>query len=89
LLFHELQRARDDIAAQLGNITGRIVVGALPLASTLLVPRAVTRLKQEYPDLRVTILEGTYESLLAGLRCGDIDLLAREGYHQGWRTRQA
>jgi DNA-binding transcriptional LysR family regulator len=76
LLFHELQRARDDIAAQLGNITGRIVVGALPLASTLLVPRAVTRLKQEYPDLRVTILEGTYESLLAGLRCGDIDLLA-------------
>ena len=76
LLFHELQRARDDIAAQLGSITGRIVVGALPLASTLLVPRAVTRLKQEHPDLRVTILEGTYESLLTGLRCGDIDLLA-------------
>jgi LysR family transcriptional regulator, regulator for genes of the gallate degradation pathway len=42
----------------------------------LLVPRAVTRLKREYPDLAVTILEGTYESLLAGLRCGDIDLLA-------------
>jgi LysR family transcriptional regulator of gallate degradation len=75
LVFHELQRARDDIAAQLGNITGRIVVGALPLASTLLVPRAVTRLKQEYPNLLVTILEGTYESLLAGLRCGDVDVL--------------
>ena len=75
LMFHELQQARDDIAAQLGSITGRIVVGALPLASTLLVPRAVTRLKQEYPDLLLTILEGTYESLLAGLRCGDIDLL--------------
>jgi LysR family transcriptional regulator, regulator for genes of the gallate degradation pathway len=75
LVFHELQRARDDIAAQLGDITGRIVVGALPLASTLLVPRAVTRLKQEYPNLRVTILEGTYESLLAGLRCGDLDVL--------------
>jgi LysR family transcriptional regulator of gallate degradation len=75
LVFHELQRARDDIAAQLGNITGRIVVGALPLASTLLVPRAVTRLKREYPNLRVTILEGTYESLLADLRCGDVDVL--------------
>jgi LysR family transcriptional regulator of gallate degradation len=76
LLFHELQLARDDIAAQLGNITGRIVVGALPVGSTLLVPRAVTRLKREYPDLAVILLEGTYESLLAGLRCGDIDLLA-------------
>jgi DNA-binding transcriptional LysR family regulator len=32
-------------------------------------------LKQEYPELLVTILEGTYESLLTGLRCGDIDLL--------------
>lgn len=75
LMLHEWQMARDDIAAQLGNITGRIVVGALPLASTLLVPRAVTRLKQEYPELLVTILEGTYESLLDSLRCGDVDLL--------------
>ncbi|MBM0106051.1 LysR family transcriptional regulator [Steroidobacter sp. S1-65] len=75
LMLHEWQLARDDIAAQLGNITGRIVVGALPLASTLLVPRAVTRLKQEYPELLVTILEGTYESLLDSLRCGDVDLL--------------
>ncbi len=54
LMFHELQLARDDIAAQFGNISGRIVVGALPLASTLLVPRAATRLKQEYPDLQIT-----------------------------------
>ena len=75
LMFHEWQLARDDIAAHLGNITGRIVVGALPLASTLLVPRAVTRLKEEYPDLVVTLLEGTYESLLEDLRCGDVDLL--------------
>lgn len=75
LLLHEWELARDDIAAHLGNITGRIVVGALPLASTLLVPRAVTRLKQEYPELLVTILEGTYESLLDSLRCGDVDLL--------------
>jgi LysR family transcriptional regulator of gallate degradation len=75
LMFHEWQLARDDIAAHLGNITGRIVVGALPLASTLLVPRAVTRLKEEYPELLVTILEGTYESLLNSLRCGDVDVL--------------
>ncbi|WP_331068312.1 LysR family transcriptional regulator [Steroidobacter sp.] len=75
LMFHEWQLARDDIAAHLGKITGSIVVGALPLASTLLVPRAVARLKEEYPDLLVTLLEGTYESLLEDLRCGDVDVL--------------
>lgn len=75
LMLHEWQKAREDIAAHLGKITGSIVVGALPLASTLLVPRAVSRLKAEYPDLLVTLLEGTYESLLEDLRCGDVDVL--------------
>lgn len=75
LMFVELSAARDDLAAQEGDGCGRIVIGSLPLASTLLVPRAVTLLKNEYPDLSITILEGTYESLLDKLRCGDLDLL--------------
>jgi len=75
LMYIELSAARNDLAAQCGDTGGRIVIGSLPLASTLLVPRAVTLLKDDYPDLSITILEGTYESLLDDLRCGDIDLL--------------
>jgi len=75
LMFAELAAARDDLASHGNDIGGRIVIGSLPLASTLLVPRAVTLLKKECPSLSVTILEGAYQSLLDGLRCGDIDVL--------------
>ncbi len=76
LMFVEMAAARDDISSKLGTVDGHIVVGALPLASTLLVPRAVTLLLKEYPRLRVTMMEGAYDSLLEALRCGDVDLLA-------------
>lgn len=75
LMFSELAAARDDLVAHGNDVRGRVVVGSLPLASTLLVPRAVTLLKDEYPTLSITILEGTYETLLDRLRCGEIDLL--------------
>lgn len=75
LMFVEMAAARDDIGIKLGTVDGHIVVGALPLASTLLVPRAVTLLLKEYPKLRVTMMEGAYDSLLEALRCGDVDLL--------------
>jgi LysR family transcriptional regulator of gallate degradation len=75
LAFAELDRVRDDMAAHRGRLTGRIAVGTLPLCATLLVPRAIDRLLREHPGLDVSILDGGYDSLLASLRCGDIDLL--------------
>lgn len=75
LLYHELKRAREDIADHLWGTASRIVIGASPLASTLLVPRAVTRWKQDHPEVPIVILEGAQESLLSGLRCGEIDIV--------------
>ncbi len=75
LALVELDRIGDDIAAHRGRLTGRIGIGTLPLCATLLVPRAIDRLLREYRDLDVTILDGTYDALLASLRCGDIDIL--------------
>ena len=75
LALAELGRTRDDMAAHHGRLTGRIGIGTLPLCATLLVPRAVDRLLREYPDLDVSILDGSYDPLLASLRCGDIDVL--------------
>jgi LysR family transcriptional regulator of gallate degradation len=75
LALAEIDRVGDDIAAHRGRLTGRIGIGTLPLCATLLVPRAIDRLLREYPDLDVTILDGSYDALLASLRCGDIDIL--------------
>jgi LysR family transcriptional regulator of gallate degradation len=75
LAFSEIAAAGSDIAARLGVITGRVVVGTLPLAGSLLMPRAINLLLREHPKLQVAVVEGTYQTLISGLLCGDIDMI--------------
>jgi DNA-binding transcriptional LysR family regulator len=76
LALAEIAALASDIAERRGTIMGRIRVGVLPLSGTLLVPRAVSRLLGQYPELRVCLVEGSYDTLLQALRCGDVDLIA-------------
>lgn len=75
LAFAELRYAEDDVAAFQGNLSGRVVIGALPLSRTLLVPRAITQLSARYPNLEFSLVDGPYSTLLPALRCGDLDLI--------------
>jgi LysR family transcriptional regulator of gallate degradation len=75
LAFSEITAASSDITARLGLITGRVVVGTLPLAGALLMPRAINLLLREHPNLQVAVVEGTYQTLISGLLCGDIDMI--------------
>ncbi|EUB99327.1 transcriptional regulator, LysR family [Rhizobium sp. CF080] len=75
LAIREIELAADEIENLRGYKTGRIVIGAMPLARVDLVPRAVTALLRTYPDVRVRITEGPYTSLISGLRSGDIDVV--------------
>lgn len=75
LYRHELDQAGAEIAALSGGETGRTVVGAMPLARSYLLPKAVSVFTQDHAGHRVSILEGPYESLLLGLRRGEIDFL--------------
>jgi LysR family transcriptional regulator of gallate degradation len=75
LAFSEIAAASSDITARLGLITGRVVVGTLPLAGALLMPRAINLLLREHPNLQVAVVEGTYQTLISGLLCGDIDMI--------------
>lgn len=70
-----LRNACDEIAGLQGVKRGRIVVGTLPLVRTIIVPRALTRLLEDHPYLDISTVEARYEDLVAGLRCGDIDLM--------------
>src|SRR3546814_1724010 len=56
-------------------VMGSVNVGVLPLAGTLLVPRAINRLLQAHPDLHVSLIDGPYDTLLQQLRCGDLDVV--------------
>ena len=75
LAFAEIAQARAEVHALSGGESGRTVIGAMPLARSFLVPTALLKFTQQYPEHHVAIVEGTYEHLLAALRSGDADFL--------------
>ncbi|WP_233834605.1 LysR family transcriptional regulator [Paraburkholderia sp. ZP32-5] len=73
--LNELRHVPDDIAALHGKIQGSVIVGALPLGRTLILPRAIARMSAEHPGVRVVTDESAYETLVASLRAGDVDFI--------------
>jgi DNA-binding transcriptional LysR family regulator len=52
----------------------RLRIGALPSALAGFVPAAIARVRDQHPDTRVTIDEGTSEELAGRLASGELDL---------------
>jgi LysR family transcriptional regulator of gallate degradation len=75
LALAELRVGQEEVASFRGQLRGRVVLGALPLSSSFLIPRAVTKLLDLHPEVHVTIVDGTYESLLYQLQCADVDVI--------------
>jgi DNA-binding transcriptional LysR family regulator len=75
LALREIEQACAEVLAISGAESGRTVFGALPLARSYLLPRALLEFTQGHPQHQVAIVEGTYEHLLAGLRSGEADVL--------------
>lgn len=70
----ELMRGHDRLAKE-GGATVRLSVGALPTASTDLLPRAALMFRQEAPNVRLHILTGPNWLLFNQLRDGTLDLV--------------
>lgn len=75
LFLREIISAFEELKEFEGSFSGRIRVGTLPLASTTVVPAAVARLGEAYPDAEFEIGDGDYESQSAALVAGRIDML--------------
>lgn len=75
LALAELRVAHEDLARWQGQGTGHVTVGALPMASDVLVPQAAARALREHPELALDIKDGTYESLVQMLRAAEADFL--------------
>lgn len=75
LALSEARALEGDIAAWRGQVRGRIVVGALPLSVALVLPQAADLVQRRYPDIEISFVDGTYESLMQQLRSADIDLI--------------
>ncbi|TVP72502.1 MAG: LysR family transcriptional regulator [Rhodobacteraceae bacterium] len=75
LALREIDLAHAELRERKGIFDSRLVIGALPLARTQIVPRAVVRLLKAYPAARLEILDGSYEFLLHRLRLGACDVI--------------
>ncbi|MBE9636359.1 LysR family transcriptional regulator [Salipiger mangrovisoli] len=75
LAFAELGQAEADMAEIDGREVGQIVIGALPMARSVLLPQAVAEFRAQRPHQPIRIVDGLYDDLLVGLRRGAIDLI--------------
>jgi DNA-binding transcriptional LysR family regulator len=75
LALAELQQGVEAFRESHGQVDGRIVVGSLPLARSALVPTAITRLLNRYPEVRLRLVDGPYPELLHELRSGRLDFI--------------
>jgi DNA-binding transcriptional LysR family regulator len=71
----ELDQALAEVSTLAGIDRGGTVIGAMPLARSVLVPAMVLAFTTAHPEHRVSILDGPYETLLLALRNGHADLL--------------
>lgn len=80
----EILRAVDDLvdaaAALEAPLSGELKLGVIPTIAPYLLPGALPRLRERYPELRLFVREDPTERLLEGLARGELDglLLARE-----------
>jgi LysR family transcriptional regulator of gallate degradation len=71
----ELRIGHEELARRGRHSGGQVVIGALPMAGDVLVPRAVTLALRAQPRLDITVKDGTYESLRHMLRAAEVDFV--------------
>ena len=75
LALAELQQGFDEVDDFLGRDSTHIVVGALPLVRTFVLPAAIDRMVRNSSRVQIRAVDGRYAELLHGVRHGDIDFL--------------
>lgn len=75
LFFAELQQGIDEIQEFNGQVNGSIRVGSLPLARSEIVPLSVLKLNSEYPEARISIVDGPYKEQFNSLQHGQLDVI--------------
>jgi len=83
MALSSLARAHEDIVALKAGLAGQVDVGSIMTPALSLLPRAITRIKQQVPQLRIGVQIESSNELLDRLQRGTLDfLLARlTGFH--------
>ena len=73
LAMNEIETGVEELAARPGM--ARMAVGVLPLTPQGLLTRAVEELLNKNPRARVSVQQANYDTLIAAMRSGQIDLI--------------
>lgn len=71
--FTELDRIAEEIEAIRGASGGQVRIAVSPVAGVTLVPAALRRFRQAYPNVTVTVMDGLYPKILPLIREREID----------------
>lgn len=75
LVLAELRHMEDELGLFHAGSAGQVIVGALPVAVSDLLPRALQALARDHPGVTVRIVEGTSDALYPRLKEGHLDVL--------------
>jgi DNA-binding transcriptional LysR family regulator len=74
-MLTELRYLTDEVNALQSGTAGHVIVGTLISASARLLPVAICKLKEQAPDMLITVREGATAQLFPALATGDLDIV--------------
>lgn len=74
-ILSQIKTMSEEITSLSQGVTGHINVGTLLAASPTLIPKSILKLKDQRPNITISIIEGTNDKLMPALRSGDLDLV--------------
>jgi LysR family nitrogen assimilation transcriptional regulator len=86
-LMRQIETSVHDIQSMRGEIKGHVALGIMPTISTVLSVRLMRRVKEEFPDIELRIVEGYSVHLLEWLQRGDIDVTFQYGSSSDYHLR--
>lgn len=68
------ERARAEVAAAAGEISGRLAIGAIPTVAAVDLPTALRHFHEKHRQVRITLRSGASEELTERVRQGSLDV---------------
>ena len=75
IVLRDLELMHDEASPADENVRGRVSVGAYMVATPLLLPLTIIRLRASHPQVLVSVEEGTNVALLPALMRGELDCI--------------
>ncbi len=75
IIMNQLELTKDDLNARKHEGSGLVNIGVTGAVTADFAPKSVIKLLEILPNVQISLLEGTMDSLLAKLKAGNLDIV--------------